>query len=343
MSKNELDKDKSHDTVNPQRVGGKRIGRCYEIAEKKKEDTFCIKTIEGFVIHYYIEMLDNKSVVLELVGENCEPTGKLIENISPADFSEKFKTCSHHICQMKPRTLDEISKKMAENRVEMGEKHLEKGELEEAEDKFSRALKYDEKSVRASLGMGKTKMEQDKVDEAMEIFSKLNEENAIYEQSNKHTLNQFGIYLRRKDLFDLAIDNYEKAISIDPKDEALYFNLGKAYAIKGSSLNKNNEAIGFIQKGIGILQEAICINEDFPEATEFLKKMIRKEKIMLDNLLKADDGNIDDEKKKIPIDDNAKPDNKSDDGKDNDEKKSKSANSSEKIANESGDSENSEE
>lgn len=295
MSENELDKDKNSDTLEPKKSGGKKIGRCFEIAEKEQEDTFCIKTIEGFVIHYYIEMLDDKSVVLELVGENGEPTGKLIEQISSADFSEKFKTCSNHICQMKAKTLDEISKKMAENRVDMGEKHLENGELEEAEDKFSRALKFDEKSVRASLGMGKTKMEQEKVDEAMEIFSKLTKENAIYELSNKHTLNQFGIYLRRKAIFDLAIDNYEKAISIDPRDEVLYFNLGKAYAIKGSSLNTPKEAMGFIQKGIGILQEALSINADFPEATEFLKKMIRKEKTMLDNILSAADSNFDDE------------------------------------------------
>lgn len=265
----------------------RRIGGCYEVTEVENKETFAIKTDEGFVVHYYIEMMENQSVVLELVGENGEPTGKLIEQIQMDDFSKRFKTCSQHKCPLQTKTVDEISKKMAENRIEMGEKHLENGEAEKAEDKFNRALKFDEKNVRATLGLGKAKLEQEKIEEAMEIFKKLSEENSIYDQDNKHTLNAFGIYLRKKGLHNLAIDSYEKAISLDPKDEALYFNLGRAYGIKGSSIEDAKECIEILQKAIGILQEALSIKTDFSEAKEYMNKLLGKEKVMLKNLLEA--------------------------------------------------------
>lgn len=279
VERTEIDKDSS-----------KIIGRCFEIIEKEQAKVVAQKTKDGLVVHYYIEVLEDKSMALEMVGKNSEPTGILIENISTEDFAKKFKTCSQHECSMHKKTVDEIGKKMAENRVTMGEKHLKDGELEKAEGKFKRALTFDEASVRASLGLGKTKMAQDKIEEAMKIFKKLSADNAIYDTSNKHTLNDFGIYLRRKGLFSLAIENYEKAISTDPTDEALYFNLGIAYKASSTSAEGTDKELAFIQKAISILKEALELNADFSEAKEYLEKFFKTEKKMLTRLLGAGKG-----------------------------------------------------
>ncbi|MFQ5432351.1 MAG: tetratricopeptide repeat protein [Nitrospinota bacterium] len=253
-----------------------KIGRCFEVESGKEKSTGSEKADqESSVNHYYIEMLDNKKIALEKVDDDGEPTGEMAEEgISVDEFHKRYKTCSHHDCPLQPRTIDEIRKKMSDNRVELAEEHLKNGELDLAEDKFNRALKYDEESVRAQLGIGKVRMEQDKIDEAMKIFSEISESNAIYEMANKHTFNDFGIYLRKKNLNDLAIDNYEKAISIDDKDAALYFNLSRAYAEKGD-----------VQTGIAKMKEALNIRPDFPEAKEHLDILIKREAEMLDSLL----------------------------------------------------------
>lgn len=231
---------------------------------------------EETVNHFYIELLDHKTkIALEKVDKTGEPTGDIVEeNLSVEEFNKRFKTCSHHDCPLQPRTIDEIRKKMSENRVELAEEHLKNGELEKAEDKYKRALKFDDESIKAQLGIGKVRMEEDKIDEAMKIFKEIGESNAIYEMSNKHTFNDFGIYLRKKGLLDLAIENYEKAITIDEKDEVLYFNLSRAYVMKGE-----------IQTGIQKMKEALTVDPEFKEAKQHLKMFMKQEEDRLKDLL----------------------------------------------------------
>ena len=231
---------------------------------------------EETVNHFYIELLDHRTkIALEKVDETGEPTGEIVEeNLSVEEFNKRFKTCSHHDCPLQPRTIDEIRKKMSDNRVELAEAHLKNGELEKAEDKFKRALKFDDESIKAQLGIGKVRMEEDKIDEAMKIFKEIGEANAIYEMSNKHTFNNFGIYLRKKGLLDLAIENYEKAITIDETDEVLYFNLSRAYVMKGE-----------IQTGIQKMKEALTVDPEFKEAKQHLKMFMKQEEDRLKDLL----------------------------------------------------------
>ena len=253
-----------------------KIGRCFEIGLSKEKPDSSGKTDQRDTInHFYIEMLDNKKIALEKVDDDGEPTGDIVEeNLSVEEFHKRYKTCSHHDCPLQPRTIDEIRKKMSDNRVDLAEEHLKNGELDLAEDKFNRALKYDEESVRAQLGIGKVRMEQEKIDEAMKIFKEISDANTIFEMANKHTLNEFGIYLRKKNLNDMAIDNYEKAISIDETDAALYFNLSRAYEEKGD-----------VQTGLEKMKEALNIQPDFPEAKEQFDILLKREEKMIDNLL----------------------------------------------------------
>ncbi len=251
----------------------KKVGRCFEIIG---EDSGASDEPgqEGTVVHYYIEVLEDGKVALELVDENGDPAGNLIQDIlSPEDFNKKYTSCSHHDCPIQPKTIDEIRKKMAESRVVMGEEHLGNGELDAADDKFSRALVLDTGNIRAEFGIGKVRMEQEKVIEAIKIFEKISESNAIYEMANKHMFNEFGIYLRKQEMYDLAIDSYEKSICFDENDPALYFNLSKAYIMKGELL-----------KGIDKVKEALKIKPDFPEAKERLERYLKDEEKMLRKL-----------------------------------------------------------
>jgi len=255
----------------------RRVGRCFEIKKADGSDE------ENILTHYYIEILEDKTIALELVDGDGNPTGELVEeDLSSDDFNDKYTSCSHHDCPLQPKTIDEIKKKMAENRVAMGEEHLKNGELDKAEDKFNRALVFEAGNLKAEFGIGKIRMEQKKRTEAEEIFKKISESNEIYDMANKHTFNEFGIYLRRQEMYDIAIQSYEKAITMDEKDVALYFNLGKAYAMKGE-----------FGPGIEKLKEALAIQPDFPEAAEHLEKYLKDEEVMLKKLLRKTE--IDDE------------------------------------------------
>ncbi|VAX17538.1 hypothetical protein MNBD_NITROSPINAE04-519 [hydrothermal vent metagenome] len=272
-----LSKDHYNNGMDNKEKEDRRVGRCFEI---KKADGPEEKDI---VIHYYIEILEDKTIALELVDDKGNPTGEIVEqDLSTDDFNKQYTSCSHHDCPLAPKTIDEIKKKMADNRVAMGEKHLKNGELGKAEDKFNRALVFEAGNLKAEFGIGKIRMEQNKRAEAEKIFKQISEANEIYDMANKHTFNEFGIYLRKQEMYEIAIQSYEKAITMDEKDVALYFNLGKAYAMKGE-----------FQPGIEKLKEALAIQPDFPEAAEHLKKYLKDEEAMLKKLLRKTE--IDDE------------------------------------------------
>lgn len=262
----DTEKDLSDDESGDKK-GIRQIGRCFEIKEEKISGDSKVDTVREICVHYYIELLESGSIALEKVAASGEPTGQIIENLTKEDFTKQYMPCSHHKCALKPRTVDEIAKKMAQNRANLGENHLENDEIDQAEAMFNRALKYDEENLEANLGVGKIFLERENIDEAMRVFKEISESNKIYEQANKHTFNEFGIYLRKKEIYGLAIENYEKAITIDPSDECLYFNLATAY-----------KANGELQSALDTMKETLDVAESQKENPE-------KEKIYLDSVI----------------------------------------------------------
>ena len=69
-------------------------------------------------------------------------------------------------------------------------------------------------------------------------------------------------------MYDEAINNYKKAIEMDPNDEIVYYNMARAYFEKGDA-----------GSAIKSLESAIKIKPDFKEgikALEFIKKRFKK-------------------------------------------------------------------
>ena len=98
--------------------------------------------------------------------------------------------------------------------VRQGEIHLEKKEFHSAEYEFQNALKIDENNVNASFGLGKSYSGQGKIEEAKEVFSQLGENEELYKEKNKHTFNELGIMLRKEEMYEDAVKNYRRAISL---------------------------------------------------------------------------------------------------------------------------------
>lgn len=205
--------------------------------------------------YYQVVEVDEESVEMRLLDFSDQPVGK--GSIIPKDRLKEYIPCPDYFKnKRKPGEL------LVEKHVQAGDQHYEKREFFSAEYEYNRALSLNQNHLKANLGKGKALFARGEKEAAKKVFSRLSELDALYDKENKHIFNEFGIELRKKRMFQEAISNYLKAISIDPKDEVLYYNLGRAYYEEG----KCGEAIDH-------LIHALTLKPDFQEAHEFLSKI----------------------------------------------------------------------
>lgn len=206
-------------------------------------------------LHYYCKSNAKGEVELFYLKPTGEPTKMLMDTIDRADFDARFQDCSTHKCELKAVSPQDAAKEKAAAKVSVGQKHLERKEYHAAAFEFGQAIKQDKENLEAHLGKGKAHMSLGEVDKARETFESMSKLDNLYDKENKHIFNEYGIELRRAQLYDLAIDNYNKALEIDPNDEALYFNMARA-------LNES----GNTQAAVENLQKALKLKPDFAEA-----------------------------------------------------------------------------
>jgi tetratricopeptide (TPR) repeat protein len=196
------------------------------------------------------EQLDDEKVRLAFLGNEGQPTGIVIE-IAYDEFLRRY-------------TLDpsfRVKSKQESDRdrhIAVAEKHRSRGENYSAEMEYTSALKIDPESIRANFGIGTLYMEMGDTSKAKDVFKKLSEVEAIFEEENKHLFNEFGIELRKANMIDEALANYLKAIEISPGDEHLHFNIARLYY----DMKELESAHKWLQK-------ALEINPHFRDAQQF--------------------------------------------------------------------------
>jgi tetratricopeptide (TPR) repeat protein len=203
------------------------------------------------------EQIDNEKVKLSFLGNEGKPTGIVIE-IAYDEFLKRYTFDPNY----RVKTKDEAEH---DRHVAVAEKQRARGELYSAEFEYTNALKIDPESIRANFGIGTLYLEMGDTAKAKEVFRKLSEVDAIFEEENKHIFNEFGIELRKTNMLEEALANYQKAITISPQDEHLYFNIARIYYdMKGW-----NNALTWLNK-------ALEINPHFRDAKIF-QALILKE------------------------------------------------------------------
>lgn len=217
-------------------------------ARKKDED-----------LHYYVKENSVGVFEIEVLSSSGRRTGVMLEVIDRDSFLERFFSCYEHECAFFPKLSEEESKEKALKHTENGERHKEKNNMKMAELEFGTALKFNESSALANYGMAKVLLETGRLDKGRNILIKLTKIDAVFDKENKHLFNEIGIDLRKQGLYDEAYDYYNKAISIDSEDEALFYNLARLL----KDIDKYQEAIETIKK-------ALIVNPDFREGRELL-------------------------------------------------------------------------
>jgi tetratricopeptide (TPR) repeat protein len=104
----------------------------------------------------------------------------------------------------------------------IGKIHLKKGDEKKAIEAFNQIIKFNpEKATEVAEEL----LSSGKPDLAEKMFRK-SLENDI---DNVAIYNRLGIALRRQGKWQEAIWEYERAVKVDPSNEALIFNMAKAY------------------------------------------------------------------------------------------------------------------
>jgi len=212
-------------------------------------------TVENY---YQVTEVDDTHVDIQLLDFSDRPLG----NPSVID---KGKLKDYIYCPDYFKNKKGSKELSVEKHVHSGDKHLEKKEFLSAEYEYDRALSADENHLRANLGKGKTLFATGRKAEAQKVFQKISSLDALFEVENKHIFNEFGIELRKKGMLEEAISNYLKALSIDPRDEILYYNLGRVYYEQGKLKDASSQ-----------LEQALKVKPGFKRAEEFLSRIQTK-------------------------------------------------------------------
>lgn len=196
------------------------------------------------------EQLDDETVQVSFLGNEGQPTGIVVkmpydEFLNKYTFEPDFKV----------KTKEE---REHDKHVALAEKHRSRNELNSAEWEYTSALRIDPESIRANFGIGTLYMEMGQTDKAKDVFRKLSQTEAIFEEENKHIFNEFGIELRKASMAEEALSNYLKALEISPRDEHLYFNVARLYY----DAKDWEFALQWIEK-------CVSVNPAFREARQF--------------------------------------------------------------------------
>jgi tetratricopeptide (TPR) repeat protein len=117
---------------------------------------------------------------------------------------------------------NDISPSSPDRHLTMGKIHLKKGDEEKAVEHFNTVMKQ---APERAQDVAEELLSSGKPERAEQVFRKT----LLKDGDNIHIYNRLGIALRRQGKWKESIKEYEKALKIDPANEALYFNMAKAY------------------------------------------------------------------------------------------------------------------
>ncbi|KAF5033925.1 Tetratricopeptide repeat protein [anaerobic digester metagenome] len=202
--------------------GRERIKGVFSTQDVKKVGTGTTtrKTIQkGF---WYAEETEKGDVEVQPLNNNYVPSGPK-RLISMDELLEKFAPEPAFYVQTVFPRMRELNKTVAR-----ADRHRQKGETFSAEYEYGNALQVDDENVRANFGLGLTYLSRGETGKADDIFERLVKLEAAFDEEHKHLFNEFGINLRKNQMFDQAVAYYTRALELTRKDENLHLNMARA-------------------------------------------------------------------------------------------------------------------
>lgn len=149
--------------------------------------------------------------------------------------------------------LDKLSPLNVERKVDMGEIHLCKGRRERAEQLFDDAVKGAAKEARSLIEEVRLSIAERCLDKEPELSERFFR--AVIEakkddlgRADISTFNRLGMALRRQGKWQEAVAEYERALTISPEDENVFFNMAVAFTEGG----QHSQAVERLEKALAL-------------------------------------------------------------------------------------------
>ena len=211
------------------------------------------------VTYWYARQLSDAEFEVQPLNVNHVPSG-VRTVLEEMDFLKQYTPEPTYYKLHTVPALETLSRK-----IEQGAEAFAKGDLDEAESQFIKALMIDEKSIDANYGLGEVYSEQKNFSKLKQVLNTLMGLSEAFTFEYRQQFNKFGISLRKNGHYEESIRYYEKSLEINEQDENVYFNLARVFYEQGDNkLCAEN------------LQQALGINPEFVEAQKFLRFITKK-------------------------------------------------------------------
>lgn len=188
------------------------------------------------------------------LNANHVPSG-VAKLVSKEDFLQYYTPELSYYQDNTLPCLETLQKK-----VRMGRRYFNLGQLERAEQEFCDAVLIQDDNVDSNMGLSEVYAEQQEFTKLRCVLDKLLNIDEVFREEQRHKFNEFGINLRKQELFDDAIRFYSKALEVNEKDENLHFNIARAFHSKDLVDECRNH-----------LMRALELNPDMNEARSFMR------------------------------------------------------------------------
>ncbi len=204
---------------------------------------------------WFVKEIDDATVSMQRLDENMLPTGK--QSLSDRDaFMLEFS--------LEP----DLAYKLLTQRVIRGDFYRKQDKNLEAKIEYQQVLRIDEENIRANFGLGLSYLALNQLDKAKYVFENIVGMDESFGEEHKHLFNEFGIALRKKKLFDEALEYYSRSAQLCPTDENIFLNMTRAAFESGE-----------METAFANLKKTLEINPEMHEARAFLS-YLRKNNLL---------------------------------------------------------------
>ena len=191
---------------------------------------------------WFVERNEGEAATIQPVGPSFVPTGK--REIIDTDVLMRDYCPEPALYQKKVRPQMERMDKA----LDRGDALREEGQFQRAEAQYDTALSLDENNVRACFGIGICFVRKNDKEKAVLTLEKLLTLEAAFDARYKRLYNEFGIALRKMNMFDEALRFYEKGAEAAADDDHLMFNISRAFYAKDDF----DQSLTFLDKALTI-------------------------------------------------------------------------------------------
>jgi len=171
-------------------------------------------------------LIDGQQQIVKVYQGSIDPTH--IEQ----DFRRIPATDADRLARALPFPNPTYKLAFGRNHLSSGALFFQRGYLEQAEVSFRQALEDDPSSAEALYGIGSVYLNQNKNAEARDLFERCVKLQPTYPDTLPDAWNNMGVLATREGRIPEAIENFQRALQLNPRHLLALDNLGSAYRLQ---------------------------------------------------------------------------------------------------------------